>query len=394
MEDIKKIKSRIEWFCENKVNAFSPTISPAPKSKTKNEIESIFEGVNYYFKKGVRDFIFQKKYMGSYCDIYLTKNIDDTYFVSRNGHRIAHINLDAAINACRELHSKFVWDELSIVVIQAELLPWHVLGKGLIENEFSGYLNAHKNHLNYLQQSNLYEKIEKVKESDKYKEYFLDKNELDTKSFKTKYPSHITRQYEAVASFNIIDLDKYKSGVEVFEKQINHFGKEQDLHFKPFNILKKIFDNGEEEIPNDNLSYAIVNDDEYKMVTINSLEEMESKLDAIYTWFNTLSSDLEEGIMIKPQTAFIKNLPPAFKVRNNNYLTMIYGVDFINEYEKNIYKRNIGKKLECSINDWMLNWELLKTRYTNITKKNYAFKNIVLDRILGEQIENNLDHRL
>jgi hypothetical protein len=42
----------------------------------------------------------------------------------------------------------------------------------------------------------------------------------------------------------------------------------------------------------------------------------------------------------------------------------------------------------------MLNWELIKTPYQNISRENYAYKNIVIDRILGEQIENNLDHRL
>lgn len=394
MEDIKKIKSRIEWFCENKVNAFSPTISPAPKSKERKEIESIYEGVNYFFKKGVREFVFQKKYMGSYCDIYLARNLSDTYFVSRNGHKITHIDNEAAINACIEIHSKFDWVNLSLVIIQAELLPWHILGKGLIENEFSGYLNAHKNHMNYLQHSNLYEKLVQVKNSSSYIEYNIDKQNLEPGKLKKKYVSHIIRQYDAIENFKIIDLEKYNDGIEIYEKQINHFGKEQTLHFKPFNILKKVFDNGVEEIPNNNLTYAIVNEDEFKTIKIDSIDEMELKLKPIYEWFNKLSSDLEEGIMIKPIVAFTKSLPPAFKVRNNNYLTMIYGVNFINEYESNIYKRNIGKKLDCSINDWMLNWELIKTLYQNISRENYAYKNIVLDRILGEQIENNLDHRL
>lgn len=394
MEDIKKVKSRIEWFCENKVNAFSPTISPAPKSKTRNEIESIYEGVNYFFKKGVREFVFQKKYMGSYCDIYLCKNLNETYFVSRNGHKITHIENEAAINACIELHSKFKWENLSLVIIQAELLPWHILGKGLIENEFSGYLNAHKNHSYFLQKSNLYKKLELVKGSESYAMYKMDKQNLETSKLRRKYASHIIRQYEAIQNFKIIDLEKYNTGIGIYEEQINHFGKEQPMHFKPFNILKRIYDDGYEEIPNDNLSYSIVNDDDFKTVKIDTKDEMEVNLKPIYEWFNLLTSEFDEGIMIKPIVAFTKNLPPAFKVRNNNYLTMIYGVDFMNEFDSNLYKRNIGKKLDCSINDWMLNWELIKTRYKNISKENYAFKNLVLDRILGEQIENNLDHRL
>ena len=118
MEDLKKIKARIDWFCENKVNAFSPTISPAPKSIQRNEIESIAEAINYYTSRGIKELIVQKKYMGSYCDIYLHKNLDDTYFVSRNGHKNEHIDLDGAKNACKALHQKMDWSNLSIVIIQ------------------------------------------------------------------------------------------------------------------------------------------------------------------------------------------------------------------------------------------------------------------------------------
>ena len=91
-----KVRNRIEWFCKNKINDFSPTISPAPKSKAKNEIESIEEAVNYYMKNGVAEFVVQKKYMGSYCTIYLKRNLEETYFVSRNGFKMDHIDVEKA----------------------------------------------------------------------------------------------------------------------------------------------------------------------------------------------------------------------------------------------------------------------------------------------------------
>jgi len=100
MKELKKIKNRIDWFCVNKINAFSPTISPAPKSLQRNEIESIYEGVRYFFEQGVTEIVVQRKYMGSYCDIYLQKNLEETYFVSRNGYLISHIDLNAAKQAC------------------------------------------------------------------------------------------------------------------------------------------------------------------------------------------------------------------------------------------------------------------------------------------------------
>lgn len=394
MEDLKRLKNRIDWFCENKVNAFSPTISPAPKSLERKEIESIDKAICYFYNNGIKEIIVERKYMGSYCDIYLHKNLGDTYFVSRNGHKIDHIDLDAAKTACQKLHERFDWTNLQLVIIQSELMPWSALGKGLIENEFGGYLNVHQNHCEHLINSDLYKKIKAVKDSEVYKQFIEDKDSLSSKEFRAKYPHHIIRQYESLTEFKVLDLDVYKQSVDVYETQINHFGQEGDIHFKPFNILKKVFDDGSEEFVNDNLSYQEVNNDEFLHLSIDNEEELSQTIDTVYTWFATLEQSNEEGIVIKPRQAFIKGMPPAFKVRNNQYLTMIYGVNFQDQYDYYIYKRNIGRKLECSINDWMLNWELLKVPYNDIDKENYFLKNLVFDRIMGEKAEAGLDTRL
>lgn len=394
MEDLKRLKNRIDWFCENKVNAFSPTISPAPKSPERKEIESIDKAIRYFYINDVKEVVVQRKYMGSYCDIYLNKNLEDTYFVSRNGHKIDHIDLESAKKACRELHSRFNWEGLSLVIIQSELMPWSALGKGLIENEFGGYINVHQNHYEHLANTDLYKKIAEIKELEVYKQFIEDKNTLSSKDFRAKYPHHIIRQYESLSEFKVLDLDIYKQSIDIYQTQINHFGQQGNIYFKPFNILKKVFDDGTEEFVNDNLSYKDVNDDEFLHLSITNEEELNKAIEAIYVWFSTLAQNNEEGIVIKPRRAFIKGMPPAFKVRNNKYLTMIYGVNFHDQYDYYIQKRSIGRKLECSINDWMLNWELLKVPYNEINKENYFLKNLVFDRIMGEKAEAGLDKRL
>lgn len=394
MEDLKRLKNRIDWFCVNKVNAFSPTISPAPKSKERNEIESIFEAIRYFYENGVKEIVVERKYMGSYCDIYMNKNIENTYFVSRNGHKIDHIDLAAAKQACRDLHARFDWEHLQLVIIQSELMPWSAMGKGLIENEFEGYLNVHQNHYEHLANTDLYNKIADVKKSDAYIQFVEDKNTLSSKELKAKYSHHIIRQYESLSEFKVLDLAVYKQSIDIYRTQINHFGQGGDIYFKPFNILKKVFDNGSEEFVNDNLSYKDVNDDEFLHLPISNEEELNHAVEEVYSWFASLEQNNEEGIVIKPRQAFIKGTPPAFKVRNNQYLTMIYGVNFYDQYDYYIYKRNIVKKLECSINDWMLNWELLKVPYKEIDKENYFLKNLVFDRIMGERAEAGLDTRL
>ncbi len=373
---------------------FSPTLSPAPKCPQRKEIESIYEGLRYYTERGVRELVVQRKYMGSYCDIYLHKNIEESYFVSRNGHLIQHIDLDAAINACKALHERFDWGALRLVIIQSELMPWSVLGKGLIDNEFEGYGNAHQNHLEFLKHSRLYDKINSVKKEEPYQSFIQDKEILTAKAFKQKYPPHVIRQYTAMEAFPLIDLEQYQEGIDIYEAQIRHFGQEQPLHFKPFNILKKIFDDGTEQLINDNCSYVEVNDDEMLVLEIKDPEALELQAQRVYAWFEMLTAEQEEGLVIKPRTAYIKNLPPAFKVRNNHYLTMIYGVDFLQDLEYNIKKRSIGRKLECSINDWTLNNSLLAIPYEELHPENYYLKNLVYDRIMDEHTASMLDTRL
>jgi len=394
MEDLRKLKNRIDWFCENKVNAFSPTISPAPKSPENKEIESIDKAIRYFFDNGINEIVVERKYMGSYCDIYLNKNLEDTYFVSRNGYKMDHIDLDEAKNACQELHARFDWTNMQLVIIQSELMPWSALGQALIENEFVGYINVHQNHCEHLVVSDMYGKIAEVKESDVYKTFIKDKNTLSVKELKLKYPGHIIRQYESLSELKMPDLNIYKQSIDIYEAQISHFGQQGDIYFKPFNILKKVFDDCSEEFINDNLSYKDVNDDEFMHLLINNEEELNETIKKVYSWFAALEQNNEEGIVIKPRQAFIKGMPPAFKVRNNQYLTMIYGVNFYDQYGYYLYKRNISQKLECSINDWALNRELLAVPYNEINKENFFLKNLVLDRILGEKAEAGLDVRL
>jgi hypothetical protein len=393
-EDLKQLKNRINWFCRNKINAFSPTISPAPKAPERNEIESIDSAIRYFHASGVPEIVVQRKYMGSYCDIYLHKNLEDSYFVSRNGYKVTHIDLQAAKESCGALHKRFDWHNLALVIIQSEMMPWSILGKGLIDSEFIGYLNVHQNHYHHLKQSDLYRKIAAVKASSAYKTFQEDSQTLTGAALSAKYPSHIIRQYNSLAAFPVLNLDAYENAIRIYEQQIGHFGREGQISFKPFNILKKIYDDGSEQFINDNLSYGEVNDDDFLHLDIRTEAALEQAVNRVYEWFNILSQHMEEGIVIKPRQAFIRNVPPALKIRNNDYLIMIYGVDFREQYDDYMKKRSIKSKLECSINDWMLNWDMLKIPYKDIHEENYLLKNLVFDRIMGEKVEATLDIKL
>ena len=394
MTDFRKLRNRIERFCANKINALAPTISPAPKSLQRNEIESIYEGFRYYYELGVSEIVVQQKYMGSYCDIYLQKNLNETYFASRNGYRVSQIDQNKAQLACQDLHKRFDWSKLQTVIIQSELMPWSVLGQSLIENDFCGYLNVHQNHYEYLSKSNLYAKIEALKQSNPYLEYMCYKSEYPEEEIKKYFSEHVVLQYETITAFKKLDLADYKKCIDVFAEQIKHFGKTGEMYFKPFNILKKIFDDGSELIVDDNMSYCEINDDKCLNLPIGNEKELNCAIEATYEWFAQIEMENKEGILIKPRKAFIKNVPPALKVRNNNYLVMIYGIDFQTDYKYHLEKRKINRKLQSSINDWMQNWELLKIKYSEINKENNFFKSLLFNRIMEEDAKVALDSRL
>lgn len=390
-----RVRNRIEWFCKNKINDFSPTISPAPKSKRRNEIESIEEAINYYLDKGVTEFVVQKKYMGSYCTIYLKRNLEETYFVSRNGFKMDHIDVEKAISSLKELHAKMriAFPDFETLLIASELLPWKVLGAGLIEKEFTGYYDALKTHNEYLQTSGLPEKLKSLKQAEAFTTYLSDKNKLSKKEFGSKHKPHIVRQYEALAAAKIPDVTKQEASLKVFQNQINTFGNEGELHFKPFTILKVVNSSGDEVLPNSNLTYELVNDDAFLQLEISSSDK-EEKLKTIYSFFEKLTGENEEGIMIKPVQNYIKNVPPCFKVRNNNYLTMIYGVNFHQDFEHYLGKRSIKQKLEQSINGWEINQKMLQIPYKDLEEENYLMRLLLLKRINNEEIEKTLDPRL
>ena len=394
MEDKTLIKKRIDWFCKNKINAFSPTISPAPKSVERNEIESLYEGILWFVLNGVKEIVIEKKYMGSYCDIYLHRRLEDTYLVSRNGYKINHLDQEQCLRALQGLHDRFYWDGVELRIIQSELMPWSILGKGLINNEFSAYYISHEIHAEYLVQSSLYEKLQKIQQEPAYLSFVADAKVLSAKELKDKYPMHIIRQYQSIRDFKFLDLPHYQQNIQLFKRQLDIFGKEAAPFFKPFNVLKEVYTDGREHFVNDNLSFQQINDDDFLHYQFADREDFEAKYPQIRAWVDQVNQSDEEGVVIKPRTAFLPGMPPAFKVRNNDYLTLVYGVDFQDRLQEQIAKRNIKGKLRCSINDWAINAKLLAIPYSELGEENYELKNLVLDRILGEEIENQLDSRL
>lgn len=388
------IKRRSKYHAAVETMHFAPTISPAPKNVERSEIESLFNAIKYYKDIGQDIIVIQPKYMGSYSDILLKKNINDSRVYTRKGHHIDWLNNEVLLNALRPLHDKFNWQKLDYVLIQAELMPWSALGEGLIEKEFDSYVYCLENHVNYLKQNNVFNFVSELKKDATYKQYIIDKDNLSKKEINKKYPSHIKRQYEAWSSFNYYNLDKYAEGIEIYKEQLDIFSKKEDVYFKPFNVLKYGYWNGDEELNDSNLEgFCRVSDDKCLIIDFQKMSFVEA-ISHAYNFYHELINKNAEGVVVKPDQVFIDGHPPAFKVRNNNYLTMIYGVNFEHDFDYYFSRRKVGKKMKESINQWTIAQKMLEIPFSEINTDNEYYQKMIELRIEAEFREVHLDSRL
>lgn len=94
MQDLDEEEIRRLRYCSrNKVNFISGTMSPADKDGAAHELESLKCGLDYFAERGIKHVVLQPKYMGSRCNIYLHKELEQCFAVSRNGYKINQVDL-------------------------------------------------------------------------------------------------------------------------------------------------------------------------------------------------------------------------------------------------------------------------------------------------------------
>ncbi len=382
--DKRKTDNRVSWMIKNKINYFAPTISPAPKNK--NEIESLKMAMDYY-KPYTDKVVLQTKYMGSYCNVYLKKDLEETYFVSRNGYEIKRIDIEALKLTLKDLHcTLFAGNDLDMVILEGELMPWSALGKGLIDEEYRNYYNLNESHLTQLKSSSILEKLAKVKQSENYKVF----NEYSGDNVKKDLKPHIVRQYREVQNSLVPDLKEYAKSIEVYKRQIDLFGKEEEPYINVFGILKYIKKNGTEFYPENNTEgFKLGHNIEGEQITIN-VDDYES---ANFFFEKHKDSELE-GIMVKPYRSRLINICPCLKVRTNNYLQLIYGVNFDRNFDYYYNRRNVFKKINASVKAYELGLALLSIPYSDLNEENETYRELLYKVIGEETFIKTLDTRL
>lgn len=392
-------------FAKNKVNYISGTMAPCSANLKEKTLEDMREAFSYYRGNGVCNVILQKKYMGSRANMYLfPKDIDKSYMVSRNGFIIRRLNLKPLYEKMLKFFVDYKNNRIldsELIIIDGELMPWSALGKSLIESHFMTAGKGVASELQLLEETgfeHILEELNKRYDESGYKDLRREHKREDLKKImgENQY-----RQMHSFDRFRWMSIKEQKDAADTYNKQIDIYGKEcgeEELDFKPFAILKLVRKDGEElreelfwDSSND-FVFTTVSDDQCLIVSTDDIG-----LDEANKWFDKIVGEDYEGVVVKPlEKVYTPGIAPYIKVRNPNYLTIIYGYDYLIEpkFARMLENKNIRNKLRLSIKEFDIGKRMLQIPYKEINEDNIEYLNLCAQMVIEEKKEKELDPKL
>lgn len=389
-------------FAKNKINFISGTMSPCSANRKEKTLEDMREAFSYYRDNGIEKVMLQKKYMGSRSNMYLfPKDIEKSYMVSRNGFVIRRLYLkplyEKMLNFLAdkndENNNRILNSEL--VIIDGELMPWSALGGSLIQSHFMTVGKGVESELQLLEETCFEIILEDVKKKYVESGYKDLRKEHKKEDLKKIMGENQYRQMYAIDNFRWMNVKEQIDAINKYNKQIDIYGKESDdIYFRPFAILKIVRDDCEELFWNssNDFVFTTVSDDQCLMVSTDNIG-----LDNARKWFDKIVKVGYEGVVVKPlEKVYTPGIAPYIKVRNPNYLTIIYGYDYLIEpkFSQKIENKNIRNKLRMSIKEFEIGKRMLEIPYNEINENNTEYLNLFAQMVIEEKKEKELDPRL
>jgi predicted kinase len=407
-----ELKNRLKYAALNKVNFIAGTMSPA--NKKENELESLEAGLEYYKSMGVKKVILQPKFMGSRCQLLLSKTGNENRMFSRNGFEIRSNRLKMTDDELNKFFKslqekyKYVFDSLGAerILFDGELLPWAVMGEDMIEREFRLQSKALHSELIELEDTGFYTRFEDMATQLQ----FLHSDEKTFSELSPKDLKNLTLLDEV--NNEIEPIAQQREDLKAYDYQVNIFSQPGELKFQPFSILKVTYMDGKEsnyvkgEISNVDV-FQLISDQPYAVLDLenNKGQFFNTNLEfhgggektAESFWHEITKHQEMEGIVIKPVQAYIPGVAPYMKVRNPEYLRMTYGMDYKTlpaKHEKLLNGKDIKNKLATSIKEWELGRRLLDIPYDEISLNNPTWVTLAIQLITEQEQEAMLDPRL
>lgn len=395
-------RARLMSLARNKVNFISGTVSPSASNYEANTLESMETAYDYYRHQDISKVILQPKYMGSRCNLYLFKDIEKCYAVTRNGFVIRYCDMKPVFN--KYLTDKPLFDcfesknkpPVSVIILDGELMPWTVLGQGLVDFQYAAVSKGLETELAFLKEQNFIEKLDQIKALPQWLEYEKERLNMSRKDLAKKY-GHLHQIFSCIPHIDINPIDEQIKQAETYKEQIKLYGSPGDLDYKPFSVLKVVYEDGTEKplVPDHNniTQFDFIGEDPYFVVNIGDEQSEKMGID----FFNRLCFEKKmEGIVMKPEKVYTKGVAPYLKVRNHEYLHLIYGYDFkkTSKYKRLVNGKRIKRKMEASIREFEIGLEMLKIPYNDINMENDKFLQIAANMIAEEKGSVGIDPRL
>ena len=325
-----------------------PTMSPTPNpSALENYLEHPREAIEYYRSMGIERMVAEKKHMGSRGILFLFKDKEaglkyvgrETLGVihTRTGRRFFDSDTEGKIlqriNESLTTSDYFNQYNTEFLLVDAEIMPWNLKAKELISSQY-----AHVAENAILDRSLLKDKLESA----------VSYNE-NLKNWLSEYEEKLA------------NAQAFK---EVFQKYCWEINDIEQIQIAPFHVLahsnETFFHKPHTWHMKMNKEFAAMDnlfvETEYMVIDDTASEE------AVIKWWDAITSDGHEGIVIKPETFIAKSkgrlIQPAIKVRGRKYLNIIYGMDYLQpENLTRLKKRNIGKKQKLALKEFSLGVE-------------------------------------
>lgn len=307
-------------FDEGGAKFISGTMSPSRSTRT--QLEPIDSAIQYFKVKGVDKVIIEPKFMGSRLQLYLFRDKTKDFAVTRSGTRAG--NQEMLEKVLADWHEKLDKEDFwqDSIVLDGEILPWSAIGKELIEKEFIQYGKS----------------IEK--------EWELLSSDINF--------NHFAKQIG-------IEIPSEKKGIETFMKQLDIYGTDYPVEYKAFSILM-VDNNIWVEKNQEDIFKLLLPLEAYKIIDLND----ENALLMAQEFFISLTQQANEhsfpheGVVVKP-LVYMEGVAPYMKVRNENYLHLVYGYDYLKKYQEKVSNKKINKKLDLSVKEYELGLKMLKS---------------------------------
>lgn len=388
---------RLHYCSRHKINFISGTMSPADKNEETNELESLKQGLDYFKERGVLQVVLQPKYMGSRCSIYLHHDLEQCFAVSRNGYKIKQADLTGIYGELLLKFGGYMKErKIAMLILDGELLPWKALGEGLIDRQFKPIEKALETELEFLHQNGFEEAYKKLIAGYEASGFENDQHHTAKSALSDKYGPSVYQNYRYVHEIRgtYVPLPEHMEAYQTYKRQLKLYAEDDAIAYKPFAILKVIYEDGKEEIPAWNTSemYAFLSEDEGMLLDLSGQDYLEQAEE----FFSRLTLDNHmEGIVIKPELWNGKTVP-YMKVRNPEYLSIIYGYDykFPHKYRKLLKQKNVNKKLRTSLNEYQLGMQMLAVPFHEIAPEHEAYKEVAANLLFEVAQEREIDPRL